>query len=71
MAKRHLALVTPATVIGTVEPRRPPKRVRSVEVRAREYLTDAEVGRLIWLDADSIGDRPRPRGTALAGPECS
>ena len=47
MAKSHLALVGPPTVIGTVEPRRPPKRVHNVEVRAREYLTDAEVGRLI------------------------
>ena len=40
MAKSRLALVTPATVIGTVEPhRRPPKRVRNAAVRAREYLT--------------------------------
>lgn len=39
---------TPATVIGTVEAhRRPPKRVPNAEVRAREYLTDAEVDRLI------------------------
>jgi integrase len=47
MAKSHLALVAPATVIGTVEPRWPPKRVRNAEVRAREYLTNAEVDRLI------------------------
>ena len=48
MAKSHLALVAPATVIGTVEPhRRPPKRVHNAEVRAREYLTNAEVDRLI------------------------
>ena len=48
MAKSHLALVTPATVIGTVGPsRRPPKRVHNAEVRAREYLTNAEVDRLI------------------------
>ena len=47
MAKSHLALVTPATV-GTVGPsRRPPKRVHNAEVRAREYLTNAEVDRLI------------------------
>ena len=40
--------VTPATVIGIVEPhRRPPKRVRNADVRAREYLTNAEVDRLI------------------------
>jgi type 1 fimbriae regulatory protein FimB/type 1 fimbriae regulatory protein FimE len=48
MAKSHLALVAPATVVGTVEPhRRPPKRVRNADVRAREYLTNAEVDRLI------------------------
>ena len=40
MAKSRLALVAPATVIGTVEPRsRPPKRARHADVRAREYLT--------------------------------
>ena len=44
MAKSHLALVVPTAVIGTVEPaHRPPKRVRNAEVRAREYLTNAEV----------------------------
>jgi integrase len=32
---------------GTVQPGRPPKRVRNAEVRAREYLTNAEVDRLI------------------------
>jgi hypothetical protein len=38
MAKSHLALVAPATVIGTVEPTyRPPKRVRNAEVRARDF----------------------------------
>jgi integrase len=48
MTKPHLALVPPTTVIGTVaDPRRPPRRKRNAEVRAREYLTDAEVGRLI------------------------
>jgi hypothetical protein len=47
MAKSHLALVAPAIVIGTVGPRRPPKRVRNAEVRAREYLTNAEVDRLM------------------------
>jgi integrase len=45
--------ITPGTgrtsrCIGTVEPAyRPPKRVRNAEVRAREYLTNAEVDRLI------------------------
>ena len=48
MTKTHLALVAPATVIGTVDLRRsPPRRKRNAEVRAREYLTDGEVGRLI------------------------
>ena len=45
MVKSHLALVAPAAVIGTV--RRPPKRAHNAEVRAREYLTNAEVNRLI------------------------
>ena len=44
MTKPHLALVAPTTVIGTV---RPPRRRRNAEVRAREYLTDAEITRLI------------------------
>ena len=47
MAKSHLALVAPATVIGTVQPGYPPKRARNAEVRTREYLTNAEVNRLI------------------------
>jgi integrase len=47
MAKPHLALVAPATVIGTVDPRRPPPRRRNAEVRSREYLTQAEVDKLI------------------------
>ena len=34
-------------LVGTVEPsRRPPKRARNAEVRAREYLTNAEIDRL-------------------------
>ena len=36
--------MAPTTVIGTV---RPPRRKRNAEVRAREYLTDAEIARLI------------------------
>jgi type 1 fimbriae regulatory protein FimB/type 1 fimbriae regulatory protein FimE len=48
MAKSHLALIAPATVIGTVEAQsRPPKRVRNAEARAREYLTNAEIDRLL------------------------
>ena len=48
MEKSHLALVAPTTVIGTVTDRqRPPRRKRNAEVRAREYLTDGEIARLI------------------------
>jgi integrase len=48
MTKPHLALVAPATVNGTVSGRpRLPRRQRNAEVRAREYLTDGEVARLI------------------------
>lgn len=44
MGKSHLKLVTPTTENRTVTtPRRPP----NAELRAREYLTDAEIGRLI------------------------
>ena len=43
MAKRHLRLVTPATVNRTVNPRRRP----NAALRTREYLTEAEVERLI------------------------
>jgi integrase len=48
MEKPHLALVAPTTVIGTVaHHRRPPRRRRNAELRAREYLTDSEVDRLM------------------------
>src|SRR5512143_3487565 len=43
MAKGHLKLVTPATVNRTVRPRRPPNG----DLRTREYLTVAEVERLM------------------------
>jgi site-specific recombinase XerD len=43
MAKRHLRLVTPATVKRTVMPRRAP----NADLRTREYLTEAEVERLM------------------------
>jgi len=43
MGKRHLKLVTPATVLRTVTPRRPPNK----ELRTREHLTEAEVDRLM------------------------
>ncbi len=42
MAKRHLKLVTPATVNRTVTPRRRPNG----DIRTREYLTEAEVEKL-------------------------
>jgi integrase len=47
MAKQRLALVAPATVNGTVEPHRPPRRRPNADTRAREYLTDAEVQKLM------------------------
>jgi integrase len=43
VAKAHLKLVTPATVKRTVTPRRPPNR----RLRTREYLTEAEVEKLV------------------------
>jgi site-specific recombinase XerD len=43
MAKAHLKLVTPRTVNRTVTP----TRRRNCELRTREYLTEAEVGRLM------------------------
>jgi integrase len=43
MAKRHLRLVTPTTLNRTVRPTRPPNGT----LRTREYLTEAEVERLL------------------------
>ncbi len=43
MAKRHLKLVTPATVNRTVTPKRRPNR----DLRTREFLTEAEVERVM------------------------
>jgi type 1 fimbriae regulatory protein FimB/type 1 fimbriae regulatory protein FimE len=43
MAKSHLKLVTPATEKRTVAPRRRP----NADLRTREYLTEAEIERLI------------------------
>jgi integrase len=45
MAKSQLRLVKPATVNRTVTPRRPPNR----DLRTREYLTEAEVERLMEI----------------------
>jgi type 1 fimbriae regulatory protein FimB/type 1 fimbriae regulatory protein FimE len=47
MRKRHLTLVTPSTVFGTVDTKGPPRRRPNAEVRSREYLTESEVERLI------------------------
>ena len=48
MINPHLTLVPPTTGIGTVGDRRsPPRRKPNAEVRAREYLTDGEIARLI------------------------
>ena len=43
MYEQHLRLVTPATVKRTVTPKRPPNG----HLRTREYLTEAEVERLM------------------------
>src|SRR5215470_17815011 len=43
MAKSRLRLVAPGTVNRTVTPKRPP----NADLRAREYLTEAEVERLL------------------------
>ena len=49
MVKGHLRIVSPSIVNGTV----PPKRRANALLRTREYLTEAEVERLI-----------KPRATA-------
>jgi integrase len=42
-----LAQVTPTTINGTVKRSQPPRRRRNAETRAREYLTDAEVQKVM------------------------
>jgi len=49
MAKARVRLVTPATVNRTVAPKRPPNK----DLRTREYLTEAEVERLIRATQDN------------------
>lgn len=49
MVKSHLKLVAPITVKRTV----PPKRLPNSELRTREYLTEAEVERLIGATKSS------------------
>ena len=58
MAKRHLKPVTPATVKRTVTPRRRPNG----DIRTREYLTEAEVERLIGA---AKGNRHGHRDTTM------
>ena len=49
MAKSHLKLVSPTTVNRTVTPRRKP----NAELRTREYLTEAEIERLMKSAKDN------------------
>jgi integrase len=49
MAKSHLKLVNPNTVNRTVTPRRRP----NAELRSREYLTEAEIEKLIKATRDN------------------
>ena len=56
MAKRHLKLVSPATVNRTVSPRRPPNG----DLRTREYLTEGEVERLMKAARETDGATATP-----------
>ena len=58
MAKSHLKLVTPATIKRTVTPKRPP----NADLRTREYLTEAEVERLMGA---AKGNRYGQRDVAI------
>jgi integrase len=49
MAKRHLRLATPPTILRTVIPRRLP----NAELRRREYLTEAEIEQLMNATKDN------------------
>ena len=44
---------TPVTVMGTVLLNQPPRRRRNADTRAREYLTDAEVQKLMKAAGDN------------------
>jgi integrase len=59
MAKTPLKLVTPATVKRTVTPRRPP----NAKLRTREYMTEAEVERLM---SAAKGNRYGQRDATMA-----
>ena len=58
MTKSHLRLVAPATVNRTVTPKRRP----NADLRTREYLTEAEVERLM---AVAKGNRWGHRDAAM------
>jgi type 1 fimbriae regulatory protein FimB/type 1 fimbriae regulatory protein FimE len=47
MAKPKLKLVAPSTVFGGVPRTQPPRKRPNAEVRAREYLTEGEVEKLV------------------------
>ena len=49
MAKSHLRLVTPNTVKRTVAPGRKP----NADLRSREYLTEAEIEKLMKVARDN------------------
>ena len=72
MTNPHLALVAPTTVIGTVDDRRrPPRRKRNAEVRAREYLTDGEIARLITAAGETaIATATPPQCWSRIGTGC-
>jgi hypothetical protein len=55
MAKRHLRLVSPSTLNRTVSP----KRLPNGDLRTREYLTEAEVERLIKAATRNRLNKPR------------
>jgi integrase len=59
VGEAHLELVTPATVKRTVTPRRPP----NAKLRTREYMTEAEVERLM---AAARGNRYGHRDATMA-----
>jgi hypothetical protein len=66
MAKRHIRLVTRATVNRTVTPRRSPNS----DLRTREYLTEAEVERLMAA-ANTNSRCSRPMCGVATGMSCA
>src|SRR5262245_8813603 len=53
MAKSNVALVAPSAANGSVAGNSPPRRRPNIESRDREYLTQAEVDRLIKAAGDN------------------